>query len=63
MADLAARIGAPVLIGAAVGGIAMYVAVDLACKSFKDNPWIAAAVGALAGGGAGYAVSRALFSL
>ena len=48
------RVGVPVVLGGVVGGIGMYVAVDAACKSFRDNPWISAAVGTLAGMGVGF---------
>lgn len=52
-----ARIGIPVIAGALLGGVGMYLAVDTACKSFQENPWISAVVGGLAGAGGGYMVS------
>lgn len=52
------RLGVPVVIGAVVGGFGLYFAVDAACKSFQESPWISGVVGALAGSGVGFMVSQ-----
>jgi len=57
---LAARIGIPVALGAVVGGVGLYMAVDAVCKSFNQSPWTAGIVGALAGAGGGFFVSQVL---
>ncbi len=60
MAEIVARIGVPIILGGAIGGVGMYMAVDAVCKSFKESPWISGVVGAMAGGGAAYFVSTIL---
>ncbi len=54
------RIGIPVIVGGVVGGAGLYYAVDAACSSFRERPWLSGLVGALAGMGAGFFVSQML---